>query len=110
MILFINKVQSALFLIAAPAFMQVELHLKWCLFSPVAFFGDCKVSWGIDSTMIGMCLDGYTLEEVDLMDKGFFSTFSHITAQELTGYSFSVFHIRQTALDGEEAVTVLLKV
>lgn len=64
MILFINKVQSAHFLTGAPGF----LHLKCFPGSLVAFFGDCKVSWGIDSTMIGMCLDGYTPEEVELME------------------------------------------
>lgn len=71
MTLFINKVQSADFLTAAPAFVQVELHLKWCPGSLLAFFGDCKVSWGVDSTMIWMCLDGYTPEDVELIEKVF---------------------------------------
>lgn len=27
------------------------------------------MGWGIDSTMIGMCLDGYILEEAELMEQ-----------------------------------------
>lgn len=68
MTLFINKIRSALFLTAAPAFVTVKLHLKWCHVSPAASFGDRRVGSGIDSSMIGMCLDGYTLEKVELME------------------------------------------
>jgi len=114
MTLFINKIQSAPLLVAAAAFVAVKLHLKWCHVSLVTSLGNCKVGLGIDSTMIGMCLDGYTLEEVELTELRIsYSThkfFFHKPVQPLTECSHSFFHMRLTAVDREVAITVLLQV
>lgn len=47
MTLFINKIQSALLLAAAPAFVAAKLHLKWCRVSPVASFWRLQSELGV---------------------------------------------------------------
>ncbi len=75
MTLFIYKIQCALFLATADAFVELKLLLKWCHVSLLASLGGCRVGWGIDSTVIGMCVDGCALEEVESMEQTmFFST------------------------------------